>query len=271
MEQGALRLDGPLARKHRAQGVGHGPRILVFSHGLGTDQSAWAGVVASLPDDCTALLLDLPGASPQPPDDFDAEDYRTLAPYADDILALLDEVGVARCTFIGHSISSMIGIMAAIEAPALFERLIFLNASPYYITEPGYEGSYDDAALTALFDAMTTNYQAWVAGFAPRAVDADAPLAVESFSACLLAMRPDLTAGLSRSVFASDMRPLLPQLIVPTTLLYTRAGIGAPVSVAHYMDQHIADSHLVWLDAPGHLPHLSAPDEVARTLWSHLD
>ncbi|CAN5177596.1 alpha/beta hydrolase [soil metagenome] len=270
MAHGAFRFDGTLARKHRAHAIGSGADLIVFSHGLGTDHSSWARLLESLPDRYTALLFDLPGAGPLLPDDFDPDDYRTLAPFADDVLALLEEVGVIRCTFVGHSVSGMIGVLAAIEDPGRFERLVLLNSSPRYLNDEGYRGGFDAQDLADLFDAMGSNYQAWVTGFAPLAIDAQVPAAVESFSAGLLAMRPDVTIAVSRTIFGSDVRALLPALAVPTLLVHSRSDIAVPEDVAHYLHHMIAQSRLVWIDASGHLPHLSAPHEVARALWTSL-
>lgn len=270
MGQGALRLDGMLARKHRARAIGSGAEIIVFSHGLGTDQTSWARFLESLPGRYTALLFDLPGAGPLLPEDFDPDNYRTLAPFADDVLALLEEVGVARCTFVGHSVSGMIGVLAAIEDPGRFAQLALLNSSPRYLNDGDYVGGFEPEDLADLFEAMGSNYQAWVTGFAPLAIDAQVPAAVESFSAGLLAMRPDVTIAISRTIFGSDIRALLPVLAVPTLLVHSRSDIAVPEAVAHYMHRMIAGSRLVWIDASGHLPHLSAPQEVARALWANL-
>lgn len=263
-------LDGPLAQRHRARLVGSGPDIVVFSHGLGTDQTAWHAAIEDLPARYTALLFDLPGAGPLLPADFDPSRYRSLAPFADDVLALLDEIGVKRCRFVGHSVSSMIGALVAIEAPELFEKLVMLNASPRYLNDTGYVGGFEPQDLEQLFAAMTANYQGWVAGFAPMAVGAGVPGAVQDFSAGLLAMRPDITATIARMIFETDLRAILPRITPPTVLVHAHGDIAVPEPVAHYLHRGIAGSALVWIDATGHLPHLSAPAEVAEVLHDHL-
>lgn len=272
MAQGALRFDGTLARRYRARSVGSGPDLIVFSHGLGTDQTTWNGLLESLPERYTAIVFDLPGAGPLLPEDFDPDSYRTIAPFADDVLALLEEVGVTRCIFVGHSVSGMIGVLAGIEDPGRFSRLVLLNSSPRYLNDESYVGGFEPETLRDLFDAMGANYQAWVTGFAPLAINAQAPAAIASFSAGLLAMRPDVMIAISRTIFGSDVRKLLPALTVPAVLIHSRSGsdIAVPEQVAHYMHGAIPDSRLIWIDASGHLPHLSAPDEVAKALWAAL-
>lgn len=266
----ALRLDGPLARRHRARLIGDGTEIIVFSHGLGTSQQAWLPVAGMMPHRFSSLLFDLPGAGPLLPAEFDPDDYRSISRFTDDFLDLLDEIGVRRCTFVGHSVSGMIGILGAIEDQERFDRLLLLNASPRYLNEGDYKGGFERADLEGLLGAMSANYQAWVAGFAPLAIAADVPAAVEDFSRGLLAMRPDVTVRIARAIFESDLRHLLGQVRVPTVLIHSRADIAVPPSVAMYMRDHIPEAQLAWIEANGHLPHISAPEEVARAIAGHL-
>jgi pimeloyl-ACP methyl ester carboxylesterase len=263
---GRWRLDGPLARRYRAKAVGSGPRMVVFGHGLGTDQSAWREVVRDLPSDVTALLFDLPGAGPLLPEGFDPDDYRSLAAFADDLLDLFEEVGVTGCTYVGHSVAGMVGALAAIEAPERFERLVLLNASPRYLNDAGYVGGFERADVDGMLGTMADNYQAWVAGFAPAAIGEASQAAIDEFTAGLLAMRPDVTLRVARTIFESDVRPLLPMLHVPTVLIHSREDMAVPVEVGRYLHAHIAGSELVWIDAVGHLPHLSAPGAVRAAM-----
>jgi pimeloyl-ACP methyl ester carboxylesterase len=265
-----LNFKGPLAARHRARLVGKGTRLVVFSHGLGTDQSAWDGIIRRLPEDIAALVYDLPGAGPLLPADFDPDDYSSVADYADDLLHLLDELGVDRCTFVGHSVSGMIGLLASIEEPERFERLVLLNTSPRYLNAESYVGGFDQVELDTLLAAMSANYQAWVAGFAPAAVGVNVPEAIVDFSAGLLAMRPDVTAKIARMIFTSDLRHVLPLVTVPTLLIHAREDMAVPADVGRYLHAHIPGSRLAWIDTAGHLPHLAAPEEVATVLNADL-
>jgi pimeloyl-ACP methyl ester carboxylesterase len=257
--------------RHKARLVGNGAQLVVFSHGLGTDQSAWDGIIERLPEHVSALVFDLPGAGPLLPEGFEPDDYSSVGDYADDLLNLLDELGVARCIFVGHSVSGMIGVLASIEEPARFEQLILLNASPRYLNADGYVGGFEQAELDSLFTAMSANYQAWVAGFAPAAVGVNVPEAIVDFSAGLLAMRPDVTAKIARMIFTSDLRHVLPLVSVPTLLIHAREDMAVPADVGRYLNANIPDSRLAWIDTAGHLPHLAAPEDVAAVLNAHLD
>jgi pimeloyl-ACP methyl ester carboxylesterase len=265
-----LRLDGPLAHRHRVRIVGDGPDLVVFSHGLGTDQSAWHAVLDQLPDRCCAMLFDLPGAGPLLPDTFDLAAYDRLDRFAEDLLALLDEMGIERCRYVGHSVSGMIGALAAVRAPHRFVQMVMLNASPRYLNDGDYHGGFEQEEVEGLLAAIKTNYEGWVAGFAPLAVAQDVPEAVTDFARGLLAMRPDVTLGVARTIFQSDLRAILPRIKVPTVLIHAHGDIAVPGEVAHYLNRHIRNSRLVWIAAQGHLPHLSAPEEIGRVLQVHL-
>jgi sigma-B regulation protein RsbQ len=265
-----LRLDGPLARQFRLRRVGVGPDLLVFCHGFCTGQSVWDHIVARMPGRYSALLFDFPGVSPERQVDFDLADCHSLAPFADDLLDLLDEAGVRRCSVIGHSCSGMIAALAAIENPDRFSRLVTLNSSPRYIDDATYTGGFTAPRLAELFHAMAEDFQAWAAGFAPRMIPAEAADAVTRFAVFLRAMRPDVAIAVARVIFGIDMRPLLASIAVPTVLIHSRADPAAPAPVAQYMQRHIPGSRLVWIESAGHLPHLSAPGEVADVIWAAL-
>lgn len=266
----SINLSGPLAVRHKARLIGSGSKLVVFSHGLGNDQRSWEAVIGQLPADVCALVFDLPGAGPLLPADFEPENYSSIADYADDLLNLLSEIGVQRCTFVGHSVSGMIGVLASIEDPARFAQIVLLNSSPRYLNADGYTGGFDQSELDTLLTAMSANYQAWVAGFAPAAVGVDVPEAIIDFSAGLLAMRPDVTAKIARMIFTSDLRHVLRLVSVPTLLIHAREDIAVPPTVGLFLHDNIAGSHIEWIHTAGHLPHLTAPNEVAAVLRAAL-
>lgn len=266
----SVSLDGPLARRHNARLIGTGQKLVVFSHGLGNDQRSWSAVIERLSDDITALVFDLPGAGPLLPADFDPEDYSSVSDYADDLLDLLDELQIDECVYVGHSVSGMIGLLASIENPARFTQLILLNTSPRYLNAEGYVGGFEQGELDELLAAMSANYQAWVAGFAPLAVGQNVPQAIVEFSAGLLAMRPDITASIARMIFTSDFRHVLGSVSVPTLLIHARNDVAVPEAVGHYLHEAIPASRLTWINCSGHLPHLVAPDEVATVIRANL-
>ncbi|KAK4481552.1 hypothetical protein RD792_012453 [Penstemon davidsonii] len=247
--------------------VGSGEKILVLSHGIGTDQSAWNRILPFFIRDHRVVLYDLVCAGTVNPDYFDFRRYTTLDSYVDDLLNILDAIGVERCTYVGHSVSAMIGILAAIRRPRLFAKLILIGASPRFLNDKDYHGGFEQGEIEKVFWAMEANYEAWVNGFAPLAVGADVPEAVREFSRTLFNMRPDITLFVSRTVFNSDFRGVLGLVRVPCSIIQTAKDVSVPASVAVYLKNHLGGRSTVHpLNVEGHLPHLSAPNLLAQVL-----
>ncbi|XP_008787185.1 strigolactone esterase D14 [Phoenix dactylifera] len=244
---------------------------LVLSHGFGTDQSAWNRVVPYFQRDYRIVLYDLVCAGSVNPDHFDFRRYTTLDAYVDDLLAILDALRIDRCFFVGHSVSAMIGILAAIRRSDAFLKLILIGASPRFLNDKDYHGGFEKGEIERVFEAMESNYEAWVRGFAPLAVGADVPAAVREFSRTLFNMRPDISLFVSRTVFNSDLRGVLGLVRVPCVVVQTAKDVSVPLSVAAYLKAHLGGRTTVEiLNTEGHLPHLSAPAAFITALRRSL-
>ncbi|WP_449233858.1 alpha/beta fold hydrolase [Azospirillum doebereinerae] len=250
-----------LSTKHAIKVYGSGDRTLVFSHGFGLDQTSWHGVAMRLARTHRVVLFDLVGFTSASSAHYDHHKYRDLESYADDLLKVLGHAQVRRCTFIGHSVSGMIGLLASIKEPGLFDRLILVGASPRYRNGEGYTGGFDEQDLNGLFDSISENYVLWTQNFAPVAVSKPVGHpAVLKFAEGLLAMRPDVALSIALMIFSSDCRDQLEKVSVPCTLIQSRNDVAVPLAVAQYLTAAIPDSSLMVIDADGHIPQLSAPD-----------
>ncbi|KAE8057063.1 hypothetical protein FH972_013784 [Carpinus fangiana] len=154
---------------------GSGQKVLVLAHGFGTDQSVWQRILSSFTPYYRVILYDLVCAGSVNPDYFDFRRYTTLDAYVDDLLAILDTLGVDRCAYVGHSVSAMIGILASIRRPELFTRLVLVGASPRFLNDEDYHGGFERGEIETVLCAMEANYEAWVRGYAPLVVGADVP------------------------------------------------------------------------------------------------
>ncbi|KAL1564742.1 DASH complex subunit dad2 [Salvia divinorum] len=247
--------------------VGSGEKILVLAHGFGTDQSAWQRILPFFRHDHRIVLFDLVCAGTVNPDYFDFSRYTSLDAYVDDLLCILDALRIDRCTYVGHSVSATIGILASIKRPQLFNKLILVGFSPRILNDHNYHGGFEQGEIEQVFSAMKANYEAWVNGFAPLAVGADVPEAVREFSRTLFNMRPDITLFVSRTVFNSDLRGVLGLVKVPCSIIQTAKDVSVPASVAAYVKNHLGGRSTVhMLNIEGHLPHLSAPNLLAQEL-----
>ncbi|KAL3696730.1 hypothetical protein R1sor_010806 [Riccia sorocarpa] len=257
---------------HNVRIVGLGEELVVLGHGFGTDQSVWKEVIPHLLDDYRLILFDNMGAGTTNPDYFSFQRYSTLHGYADDLLAILDELEVESCIYIGHSVSGMVGCLASIERPYLFSKLIMISASPRYLNDVNYFGGFEQEDLNQLFEAMQSNFKAWVSGFAPLAVGADIESeAVQEFSRTLFNIRPDIAFSVAKTIFQSDLRSILPQVTVSCHILQSYKDLAVPVVVSDYLKHSFGGKTIVEiLPTDGHLPQLSSPDVVVPVLMRHI-
>lgn len=243
---------------------------VVLAHGFGSDQSVWRDQVPWLSERFRVVTYDLACAGTVT-DFFDAGRHEALEGHASDLIDLLRELEIGRCTLVGHSVSGMIGILATLARPELFERLILLGASACYLDDGNYHGGFAQETIGAILDAIRQNYHEWAKSFGPFALDRplEDPVS-QTFVGSLLRMRPDVAVVMAKAIFLSDYRAILPQCIVPCAVLQTRHDPAVPFEAAKYLHDHLRMSSLDVLDAVGHLPHLSAPAEARLALQRHL-
>jgi len=240
--------------------LGSGKRILVLAHGFGADQSVWQYILPHLVAYYKVIVFDMVFSGSVDSKHFDFDRYTSLSAYATDLLTILDELKVEKCLYVGHSLSGMVGCLASIKRPELFERLILLCASPRYLNDESYQGGLERGEVDSLYCAMESDYAAWVSGFAPLAVGVDEPSAVKEFSRTMMNMRPEIALAAARTIFESDMRSILCDVKTPCSIIQTAKDIVVPMAVPYYMKENLGGkmNSVEILDAEGHLPQLTA-------------
>ena len=247
--------------------LGNGNQTMIFAHGFGSDQTAWRHQIATFASEYRIVLFDHVGAGKSDFSAYSPRRYSSLYSYAEDLLDLCAELKLNQCILVGHSVSGMVSLLAALVEPQCFSKLIFLSASPRYLNDVGYIGGFEQSDLDALYAAMSSNYYAWASGFAPLVMgNPDKPELATEFANTLAAIRPDIAQAVARVIFQSDHRTELPRLTVPTVILQSNNDIAVPPEVGRYMADKIPNSQLIPIFATGHLPHLSAPDVVTSTI-----
>lgn len=96
------------------------------------------------------------------------ERYATLDGYADDVLRICRELELRQVIFVGHSVSAMMGVLAAVREPERFGKLILLCPSPRYVDDAGYRGGFSQADIDELLESLDSNYLGWSATMPPR-------------------------------------------------------------------------------------------------------
>src|SRR4028118_1765930 len=260
-------MGSSILQRNNVNVLGNGSETIIFAHGFGSDQTAWRHQVEAFKSDYRIVLFDHVGAGKSDFSAYSPRRYSSLYSYAEDLLDLCAELKLTKSILVGHSVSGMISLLAALVEPECFSQLIFVDASPRYLNDVGYVGGFEQSELDALFESMSTNYYAWASGLAPLVMgNPDKPELAQEFANALIAIRPDIAQAVARVIFQSDHRAELPRLTLPTTILQASDDIAVPLEVGQYMANQIADSQLIPIEARGHLPHLSAPDVVTNAI-----
>lgn len=260
-----------ILRRNNVTLLGNGNQTIIFAHGFGSNQTAWRHQLAAFASDYRIVLFDHVGAGESDFTAYSPRRYSSLYSYAEDLLDLCNELKLTQCILVGHSVSGMVSLLAALVEPQCFSKLIFLGASPRYLNDNGYVGGFEQSDLDALYAAMSSNYYAWASGFAPLVMgNPDKPELATEYAKTLAAIRPDIAQAVARVIFQSDHRADLPRLKLPTIILQSNNDIAVPSQVGRYMADKIPHSQLISISATGHLPHLSAPDVVTSAIASCL-
>jgi sigma-B regulation protein RsbQ len=250
---------------------GQGNRVLMFAHGFGCDQSMWRLVAPAFADSFRIVLFDHVGAGRSDLTQFSKAKYASLQGYADDVIEIIRELALERVVFVGHSVSAMIGALASIKAPALFEALVMIGPSPRYIDDEHYVGGFSAAQVDELLEFLDSNHLGWSSAMAPTIMgNADRPELGEELTNSFCRTDPDIAKHFARTLFTSDNRSDLPKVQVRSLVMQCSDDLIAPVVVGEYVHGHLADSQFVQLRATGHCPNLSAPDETIAALRAFL-
>jgi sigma-B regulation protein RsbQ len=236
---------------------------MMFAHGFGCDQNMWRHVWPAFEDDFRIVLFDHVGAGRSDLSAYDREKYSSLAGYAADVLEICRELELRDVVFVGHSVSAMIGLLAAAEHPDRFAKLVLVGPSPRYIDDDGYAGGFTHEDIEGLLDALDSNYLGWSAAYAPLIMGRpDRPDLGAELENSFCRTDPEIARHFARVTFTSDNRPDLERVRTPALVLQCSDDVIAPERVGRYVHEHLPQSELVLMRASGHCPNLSAPQET---------
>jgi len=240
---------------------------MVFAHGFGCDQNMWRYVAPRFEDDFRVVLFDHVGAGRSDLSAYDPDRYTSLGAYADDVLDICRQLDLHDVVFVGHSVSAMVGVLAAVKEPERFAKLVLVGPSPRYIDDGAYVGGFSEDDITELLESLDSNYLGWSSAMAPVIMgNPDRPELGAELTASFCRTDPEIARHFARVTFLSDNRADLPDVKIPCLVLQCANDAIAPVAVGEYVNNALPDSTLVMLDATGHCPNLSAPDQTADAI-----
>ncbi|MCW2681832.1 MAG: alpha/beta hydrolase fold protein [Frankiales bacterium] len=244
---------------------------MVFAHGFGCDKGMWRYVAPAFEDTHRVVLFDHVGAGASDLSAYDPARYGRLQGYAQDLVEIVEALDLPPVVFVGHSVSAMIGVLAAADRPDLFERLVLVGPSPRYIDDEGYRGGFGQDEIDELLETMDGNYLGWSQHIAPVIMGVqDRPELGEELSGSFCRTDPTIARRFARTTFLSDNRADLARVTTPSLVVQCRDDVIAPVEVGQYVQAHLPDSELVMLDVTGHCPNLSAPDQLTAAMTAYL-
>lgn len=251
--------------------LGSGTQALVFAHGYGCDQNMWRYVYPEFVDNYKVILFDHVGAGHSDHNAYSKEKYENLLGYAEDILEICEELELNNVILVGHSVSCMIAALAANLEPSRFSRLIMVGPSARYINDEDYVGGFNKEDIDDLMEALDSNYLGWATNMAPAIMgNPDKPELGEELSNSFCRTNPEIAKHFAKVTFLSDNRKDLKSVTVPTLVLQCSQDIIAPVEVGQYVHDNLQNSEFQILNATGHCPNLSAPEETTLAIKRYL-
>ncbi len=246
-------------------------RAMMFAHGFGCSQATWDLVAPHFEADHRVILFDHVGAGGSDLSAYDRGKYDSLHGYAEDVLEILDALDVTDVVFVGHSVSAIIGILAANRDPSRFGALVLVGPSPRYVNDGDYRGGFEPDDITSLLDSLDSNYLGWSSAMAPAIMgNPDRPELGDRLTASFCSIDPVIASHFARVTFLSDNRGDLAAVSLPTLVMQCSDDAIAPTEVGHYVHGAISGSRLALLEATGHVPILSAPQEVVSEIRGFL-
>lgn len=251
--------------------IGKGQQAIVFLHGFGCDQHVWRDVFPAFEDNWRVVLADHVGAGDSDLSQYDPDKYATLQGYADDLIEIVTELQLQDTVVVGHSVSAMIAVLAAVKAPALFSRLVLMGPTPCFLNDGDYQGGFNRQAIEELLAAMDNNFFGWSAMITPLIMgNPEHPELAGELKESFCRTDPVIARQFARVTFLSDSRPVLGKLTVPSLIMQCSDDALAPLAVGEYLHDHLEKSTLAVLKATGHCPHLSGPEETVSVIKSWL-
>ena len=264
-------MDKSVLSRNNVKVFGSGSQPMLFAHGFGCDQNMWRFVAPAFADDYRIVLFDYVGSGKSDLGAYSPQRYSSLNGYAQDLLEVCYALELENVIFVGHSVSSMVGVLAAIREPALFAHLILVGPSPRYINDPPYIGGFERRDIEELLDTMEKNYIGWANFMAPAIVkNPDRPELAEELTESFCSTDPVIARRFAEATFFADNRADLPKVRVPSLILQCSDDIIAPASVGEFVHRELAESTLYYMKATGHCPHLSDPAETIDAIKGYL-
>jgi sigma-B regulation protein RsbQ len=264
-------MDHDVLARNNVRVFGRGTQPMLFAHGFGCDQNMWRLLTPAFEEDYRIVLFDYVGSGRSDLRAYDPERYGTLDGYARDVLDVIHALDLRDIVLVAHSVSSMVAVLAANQEPERFDRLVLIGPSPRYINDDPYVGGFEQADIDGLLEMMDHNFIGWANFLAPAIMkNAERPELGEELTTSFCSTDPVVARKFAEATFLSDNRADVPKVRIPSLILQCSDDMVAPLEVGEYLHREMPDSTLRVMEATGHCPHMSHPDETIRLMRDYL-
>jgi sigma-B regulation protein RsbQ len=258
-------------KRNNVKTSGNGDQHMIFAHGFVGDHNLWKRISPSFENDYKVILFDYVGCGLSDHKAYNRERYSTLEGYSQDIIEICQELNIRDAVFVGHSVSSMIGLLASLRVSDLFSKMVFIAPSPCYLNIGTYRGGFEKSELNNFLAQMDEDYSKWATQTIPGIVNPEGDTEVSrEIVKSLLSADQMAIKRFALTTFFSDHRSDLLGLTKPCLILQPAEDEMAPTQVGDYLHAHLKTSTLQTIKTKGHYPHLNAPREVIRHIKKFL-
>ena len=250
-----------VALASRESGTG---RPVVLVHAIGCDHRMWDSLAASLAPAHRVIAVDARGhgASPVPPRPYSLEDL------ADDVVALLDRLGIERADYVGLSMGGMVGQALALRHPARLGRLVVACSTSSY----GPDGranwqarirAVEQGGLEAIRDMVASRYFS-------DAFRAKHPDVVKTVMDRFVKTPRDGYLGCCDAIAELDYADDLARIRAQTLVIAGELDAGTPPAMSQAMARGIPGARLEVIPGAAHLAAVEAPERFNAAVGAFL-
>lgn len=239
-----------------------GAPALVFSNSLGSDFRIWQEIVPSFADRYRAVLYDKRGhgLSDAPHSPYTIDDH------ADDLLALLDHLGIEATALVGLSVGGMIAQRIAVKTPQRVRALVLCDTAARIGTPESWAeriAAVESSGIESIADAVMQRW--FTPGFRTSRPDDCA-----GWRNMLVRTPAQGYAGTCAAIRDADLIADAARIAVPTLCIVGDQDGSTPPDLVRRTADLIAGARFEVVESAGHIPCIEQPATTARLIDRHL-
>lgn len=243
-----------------------GDRTVVLLHGYLESLNVWDDFTGLIQKQVRVIAPDLPGHGISEV----KGDVHTMEFLADTVRAALQDVGVEKCTVVGHSMGGYAALALAAKYPEILDGLVLFHSTPNPDSEQKKE---DREREIAIIESGKKELLAKIFPGKGFAADRRTKFAdeIEDLSELIMLTEDEGIVALLRGMEQRvDMNEMLRKLSVPQLFIFGRKDEYITTDVAEAMIANHPQAKVVWLENSGHMGFIEQPRELAEALLEFM-